>query len=197
MDSCICMGASITFAYGVEKGLGNEDKRKKVAVIGDSTFFHMGIPGLINVAYNQGQVITIVVDNRTTGMTGHQDHPGTGKTLQGKITKALNIQAIAQACGIEKVYTVDPYKIKETKSLIRKVLAEDGPAVIVSSRPCALLVPKNPPRSVSADRCNGCKLCLSLGCPAIEIAQGKAVINDALCVGCGMCAEVCARGAIV
>ncbi|MEO0115747.1 MAG: indolepyruvate ferredoxin oxidoreductase subunit alpha [candidate division WOR-3 bacterium] len=197
MDTCICMGASITFVHGVEKALGKEDKRRKIAVIGDSTFFHMGVPGLINVAYNRGNIVTIVVDNRTTGMTGHQDHPGTGKTLLGETTKALDIAAIAKACGIEKVYTVDPYKIKETKSLVRKVLAEEGPAVIISSRPCALLATKNPSKQVLADRCNGCKLCLSLGCPAIEIAEGKAIINEAFCVGCGMCVEVCARGAIL
>lgn len=197
MDTCICMGASITFVHGVEKALGKEDKRRKIAVIGDSTFFHMGVPGLINVAYNRGNIVTIVVDNRTTGMTGHQDHPGTGKTLSGETTKALDIAAIAKACGIEKVYTVDPYKIKETKSLVRKVLAEEGPAVIISSRPCALLTTKNPPKRVLADRCNGCKLCLNLGCPAIEITEGKAIINEAFCVGCGMCVEVCARGAIL
>ena len=196
MDTCICMGASITFAHGVEKALGTEDNRKKVAVIGDSTFFHMGIPGLINVFYNQGHTITIVVDNRTTGMTGHQDHPGTGRTLMGAEVKALDIAEIARACGIEKVYVVDPYKIKETKSLIRKVLAEEGPAVVVSRRPCVLMVSKNPPKRVLIEKCNGCKLCIQLGCPAIEIKDDKAVINDAFCVGCGMCIEVCAREAI-
>ncbi len=197
MDTCICMGASITFAHGVEKALGTEDNRKKVAVIGDSTFFHMGITGLINVFYNQGHTITIVVDNRTTGMTGHQDHPGTGRTLMGQEVKALDIADVAKACGIEKVYVIDPYKIKETKSLVRKVLAEDGPAVIVSRRPCVLMVSKNPPKRVLADKCNGCKLCINLGCPAIEIKDEKAIINDAFCVGCGMCVEVCAREAIV
>lgn len=196
MDTCICMGASITFAHGVEKALGDQDKRKKVAVIGDSTFFHMGIPGLVNVTYNQGHTVTIVVDNRTTGMTGHQDHPGTGKTLMGAETKALDIEQMVKACGIEKVYKVDPYKIKETKSLVRKVLAEEGPAVIISSRPCALKVSKNPPKKVLAEKCNGCKLCMNLGCTAIEIKDDKAVINDAYCVGCGMCVEVCAREAI-
>lgn len=197
MDTCICMGASITFAHGVDKALGKNDSRRIVALIGDSTFFHMGVPGLINVGYNKGNVITIVFDNRTTGMTGHQDHPGTGRTLMGEETKIIKVEDVARACGIERVYTLDPYQIRENRKLFREILAQEGPAVVVSSRPCALLVPRKEAKRVVADLCSGCKLCLQLGCPAIMFKEEKAVIQDAFCVGCGMCQELCQKGAIV
>ncbi|MEO0098330.1 MAG: indolepyruvate ferredoxin oxidoreductase subunit alpha [candidate division WOR-3 bacterium] len=197
MDTCICMGASITFAHGADKALGKNDSRRIVALIGDSTFFHMGVPGLINVGYNKGNVITIVFDNRTTGMTGHQDHPGTGRTLMGEETKIIKVEDVARACGIEKVYTLDPYQIRENRKLFREILAQEGPAVVVSSRPCALLVPRKEAKRVIADLCSGCKLCLQLGCPAIMFKEEKAVIQDAFCVGCGMCQELCQKGAIV
>ncbi len=197
MDTCICMGASITFAHGVEKALGKSDSRRIVALIGDSTFFHMGVPGLINVGYNKGNIITIVFDNRTTGMTGHQEHPGTGKTLMGETTRIIKVEELARACGIERVYVLDPYKIRENRRLIREIFAEEGPAVIISSQPCALLVPKKEAKRVLSDLCSGCKLCLQLGCPAIMFKEEKAVIQDAFCVGCGMCQELCQKGAIV
>jgi|UniRef100_A0A7C3YRZ4 indolepyruvate ferredoxin oxidoreductase alpha subunit len=197
MDTCVCMGASITFAHGIEKALGKTDPRRIVALIGDSTFFHMGVPGLINVGYNKGNIVTIVFDNRTTGMTGHQDHPGTGKTLMGETTRIIKVEELARACGIERVYVLDPYKIKENRRLIREIFAEEGPAVIVSSRPCALLVPRKEAKRIISELCNGCKLCLQLGCPAIMFKEEKAVIQDAFCVGCGMCQELCQKGAIV
>ncbi len=197
MDTCVCMGASITFAHGVDKAIGKEDKRRIVALIGDSTFFHMGVPGLINVGYNKGNIITIIFDNRTTGMTGHQDHPGTGKTLMNEETKVIKVEEIARACGIERVYLLDPYKIRENKKAIREILDQPGPAVIISNRPCALLVPRREAKRVLTDLCNGCKLCIQLGCPAIIFKDEKAVIQDAFCVGCGMCVELCQKGAIV
>jgi indolepyruvate ferredoxin oxidoreductase alpha subunit len=197
MDTCIDMGASITFAHGCDKALGETDPRKRIAVIGDSTFFHSGITGLINAVYNRSNVITIVADNRTTGMTGHQHHPGTGTTLMGTETRAIDIAELARACGVEKVVTVDPYQVKETKRQVRAVLAESGPAVIISRRPCALLVRLHePPRQVSPDKCVGCKTCISLGCPALSFADEKSHINPTICVGCGMCADVCPKGAI-
>jgi indolepyruvate ferredoxin oxidoreductase alpha subunit len=157
----------------------------------------MGVPGLINVGYNKGNIVTIVFDNRTTGMTGHQDHPGTGKTLMGETTRIIKVEELARACGIERVYVLDPYKIKENRRLIREIFAEEGPAVIVSSRPCALLVPRKEAKRIISELCNGCKLCLQLGCPAIMFKEEKAVIQDAFCVGCGMCQELCQKGAIV
>jgi indolepyruvate ferredoxin oxidoreductase alpha subunit len=195
MDTCVCMGASITLAHGIEKALKNG--KRVVSVIGDSTFFHMGMPGLVNAVYNKGNQILVIVDNRTTGMTGHQDHPGTGKTLMGEDTKMLKTEDVAKACGIDKVYVLDPYKIKENRALIRQILAEPGPAVIVSKQACALLVPRKPAKRVIVEECNSCKLCMSLGCPAMSFVNEKVVIDTAFCVGCGMCVELCAKEAIV
>jgi indolepyruvate ferredoxin oxidoreductase alpha subunit len=188
------MGGSITIAHGLEKGLRNT--KRVVSIIGDSTFFHMGMPGLVNTAYNKGNQVLVIVDNRTTGMTGHQDHPGTGKTLMGEDTKMLKTEEVAKACGIDKVYVLDPYKIKENRALFRQILADPGPSVVVSKQACALLVPRKPAKKVDVEKCIGCKLCLSLGCPAMSFENDKSHINSAFCVGCGMCCELCAKGAI-
>jgi len=197
MDTCVCMGASITLGHGLEKALAPDDKRRVVTMIGDSTFFHMGLPGLVNTVYNKGNTITILVDNRTTGMTGHQDHPGTGKTLMGQPARELDVAQVCSGLGVEKVHVLDPYKIKENRALFRQILSEPGPAVIVSRRPCALLVKRDTPKRVVADECNGCKLCLQLGCPAMSFGDEKVVIDESLCGGCAMCVELCAREAIV
>ena len=197
MDSCVCMGASITLGHGIEKALDPADKRRVVTMLGDSTFFHMGLPGLVNTVYNKSNVITIISDNRTTGMTGHQDHPGTGKTLMGEPTKLLDIAEVVRGLGIEKVHVLDPYRIKENRALLRRILSEPGPAVVISRRPCALLVPKETPKKVVAELCNGCKLCLQLGCPAMSFVDDKVLIDDTMCTGCRMCVELCARKAIV
>ncbi len=197
MDTCVCMGASISMGHGIEKALAPDDKRRVVAMIGDSTFFHMGMTGLVNTVYNKGNSITIVVDNRTTGMTGHQDHPGTGKTLMGQPTKDLDIVQVVKALGIDKVHLLDPYKIRDNRPLFRQILSEPGPAVIVSRRPCALLVPRGASKKVIAEECNGCKLCLQLGCPAMSLVEDKVVIDESLCGGCAMCVELCGRKAIV
>ena len=197
MDTCVCMGASITMGHGIEKALAPDDKRRVVAMIGDSTFFHMGMTGLVNTVYNKGNSITIVVDNRTTGMTGHQDHPGTGKTLMGQPAKELDVAQVCKGLGVEKVHVLDPYKIKENRALFRQILSEPGPAVIVSRRPCALLVKRGAPKRVVPEQCNGCKLCLQLGCPAMSLVDDKVVIDESLCGGCAMCVELCGRKAIV
>ena len=197
MDTCIDMGASISAAHGCDKALGDTDPRRRVAVIGDSTFFHSGITGLINTVYNQSNVVTIISDNRTTGMTGHQPHPGTGKTLMGKDTVAIDPAEVARACGITNILAVDPYKTKETRKQIRAFLAEPGPSVIISRRPCALLIKlHDTPRQVDPDKCVGCKTCISLGCPALSFSDGKSHVIATVCVGCGMCADVCPKGAI-
>ncbi len=197
MDTCVDMGASITVAHGADKALGSSDERVRVAIIGDSTFFHSGITGLVNTAYNRSRVITIISDNSTTGMTGHQDHPGTGRTLAGERVPAIDIVTLARACGIEKVVQVDPYNAKETRKTVRAVLSEPGPAVIVNRRPCALLIGlRNPPRRVDRDKCIACKTCISLGCPALTMKDGKSHIVDTICVGCGTCANVCPKEAI-
>lgn len=197
MDTCVDMGASITVAHGVDKALGDADPRPRVAFIGDSTFFHSGITGLVNVAYNRSRVITIISDNRTTGMTGHQDHPGTGRTLMQTESPVIDLVALCRACGIKEVITVDPYHVKETRKTVREILSRPGPAVIINRRPCALILKqRNPPRHVDREKCIGCKTCIGLGCPALSMDGNKSSIITAVCIGCGMCADVCPKGAI-
>jgi indolepyruvate ferredoxin oxidoreductase alpha subunit len=205
LHSCGCMGASIGVAHGVSKaGIA----QKHVAVIGDSTFFHTGMPALLNVAYNQSDTVVIIVDNRTTAMTGHQQHPGTGTTLRGEPTYAVEFADLARAMGIQRVHTVDPYDLKAVEAALRDCLDNAGPAVIVSRRECALL-PVARKRwmalAVNTERCNGCGLCFQVGCPAIvksdaldvKTNRAKAWIDPLLCTGCEVCAQVCARGAIL
>ncbi|MGQ9678230.1 MAG: indolepyruvate ferredoxin oxidoreductase subunit alpha [bacterium] len=197
MDTCIDMGASITFAHGADKALGNTDPRPRIAILGDSTFFHSGITGLINTTYNDSSVITIIADNRTTGMTGHQNHPGTGITLKGKQTKMIDIELLCRACGISHVVHVDPYHPRETRKTINELLKKKENAVVISQRPCALLVGKlAEPKTVNLEKCNGCRSCLALGCPAISFIDNKAFIVATSCTGCGMCVEICPREAI-
>jgi len=205
VHTCGCMGASIGVAHGVAKaGI----KERNVAVIGDSTFFHTGLPALLNVAYNQGNTITIILDNRTTAMTGQQDNPGTGRTLRGEETVAVEFEGLAKAMGIEEVHTVDPYDLEEVEEALRACLAQDRPAVIVARRECALLPEVRRqwmPLKVDAERCNGCELCFQVGCPALVKSQEldektgrpKAWIDPLLCTGCEICAQVCARKAIL
>ncbi|MFB0535284.1 MAG: indolepyruvate ferredoxin oxidoreductase subunit alpha [Anaerolineae bacterium] len=205
LHTCGCMGASIGQAHGVSKaGIA----QKHVAVIGDSTFFHTGLPALLNVAYNKSDTVTIILDNRTTAMTGHQQHPGTGITLKGEPTKAVQFEDVARAFGIERVHTVDPYDLKEVEGALRDCLEAEGPAVIVSRRECALLPQARKlwiTLRVNEDRCNGCGLCFEVGCPAIvkseqldeKTGRAKARIDPLLCTGCEICAQVCARKAIL
>ena len=204
LHTCGCMGASIGQAHGVSKaGIA----QKHVAVIGDSTFFHTGMPALLNVAYNQSDTVVLILDNRTTAMTGHQQHPGTGMTLMGQPTHAVEFDELARAFGIQRVHTVDPYDLGEVETALRDCLESEGPAVVISRRECALL-----PRArkewlalaVNKERCNGCGLCFQVACPAIvksdeldeKTQRAKAWIDPLLCTGCEICAQVCARKAI-
>lgn len=195
MDIILCMGGGVSMAHGFDKA---GDKRNVVGVVGDSTFFHSGITGLIDIVYNRGSSTIIVLDNRTTAMTGHQDHPGTGRTLVGDATKALSIQDIGRACGIERVSTVNPYDLEETQRSICEELSSKEPSLIVSLAPCPLRERRRvgPLRMVNADLCRGCKKCLKLGCPAIEMEGEVPKINRYLCGGCGLCEEVCPHDAI-
>lgn len=196
VDTVVCMGASVGIAHGFEKARGREQSRKTVAVIGDSTFIHSGITGLINAVYNKSNITLIILDNSTTGMTGHQQHPATGLTLKQEPAKILDIVALCRTVGCDSVRVTDSYDLADLEKIIREETARDGVSVIVAKRPCALL-DRNYPPACTVEDCRRCGMCFRLGCPAIEKqADGSARINPALCVGCGLCAEVCRFGAI-
>jgi len=197
IDTTLCMGAGINHAHGMSKAFG-AGKEKIVAVIGDSTFFHSGITGLLNLAYNDGAAVIVILDNRTTAMTGSQNHPGTGITLEGQATIDVDIETLVKALGIQWVAKVNPYEIKATRKKVKEALESEGPAVIISESPCVLLKSRNVSGRVlrvDSEKCTGCNVCIGLGCPALELRQEKAFIND-LCVGCGLCSELCPADAI-
>lgn len=198
MDTTICMGASVSGLHGMNKARGAEFEKKAVAVIGDSTFMHSGITGLVNIAYNATNSTVIILDNSITGMTGHQQNPTTGYNIKGDPAAKINLEALCKACGINRVRVVDPYKMSEVEAAVKEELAAEEPSVIISRRPCALLkyVKHNPPLKVEPAKCVGCKMCLKIGCPAISIHNGKCVIDHTQCVGCGICKEMCRPGAI-
>lgn len=198
MDTTICMGASISGLHGYNKALGADAEKKTVAVIGDSTFMHSGMTGLVNISYNATNSTVIILDNSITGMTGHQQNPTTGKNLKGDPAAAVNLEELCHAIGIKSVRVADPYNMAETEQIIKEELAKEEPSVIISRRPCALLkyVVHKPALKVNKDKCVGCKQCLKIGCPAISIHDGKCVIDHTQCVGCGICKEMCRLGAI-
>jgi indolepyruvate ferredoxin oxidoreductase alpha subunit len=192
MDTTVCMGASIGAAHGFEKA-HPELAGKTVAVIGDSTFLHSGITGLMNVVYNGGTSTVIILDNSITAMTGHQQHPGTGKTLKGEPAPKVDLIALVRALGVERVREVDPYDLTALRTAISEEVGVREPSVIIARRPCALIVPAGEPYEVASDKCTGCKVCMQIGCPAISYdpATKKAAIDKSLCDGCGLCAGLC------
>ena len=198
MDTTLCMGASISALHGFNKI--RHEENKTVAVIGDSTFMHSGITGLVDIVYNKGFSTVVVVDNSITGMTGHQQNPCTGYTLKGEAVHGILIENIAKAVGVpeEHIRIVDPNNLAETEKALREELASDCPSVIICRRPCALLkyVKHNPPLVVDSDKCVGCKACMKIGCPCISVTNGKAAIDPTLCNGCGLCTQMCRLGAI-
>lgn len=198
MDTTICMGASVSALHGFNKARGKDAEKNAVAVIGDSTFIHSGITGLVNIAYNATNSTVIILDNSITGMTGHQENPTTGKNIKGDPAAAVDLEALCKAVGINRVRVIDPYKITETEAVIKEELETEEASVIISRRPCALLkyVKHNAPLKISKNKCKSCKACLKLGCPAISMIGGKAVINHTQCVGCGVCSDVCKFGAM-
>ena len=198
MEMTACMGASISGIHGFNKALGAESEGRTVAVIGDSTFMHSGMTGLANVAYNGSNSTIIILDNSITGMTGHQQNPTTGYNIKGDPAGKIDLETLCRAMGIRRVRVVDPYDLKGVDQAVKEELAAEEPSVIISRRPCALLkyVKHNPPFKVDADKCKGCKACMKIGCPAISIRNGKACVDNTLCVGCGVCAQLCAVDAL-
>ncbi len=193
MDVTLCMGASFSGLHGWNKSAGADNEKKSVAVIGDSTFMHSGMTGLASIAYNQSNSTVIILDNSITGMTGHQQNPTTGKNLYGDPAGKVNLEALARAMGINRVRVVDPYNIAECESAVKEEIAVEEPSLIISRRPCALLkeVKHKAPLKVDQDKCKSCKMCMKIGCPAIAMKNGKAKIDDTLCVGCGVCEQMC------
>ena len=198
IDTCICMGASVSALHGYNKARGKDAEQKSVAVIGDSTFIHSGITGLIDIAYNQSNSVVIILDNSITGMTGHQQNPTTGYNIKGDPTTAVDLEALCKAVGIKRVRVCDPYNLKEVEAVLKEELAAEEPSVIISRRPCALLkyVKHKPSLVVDTEKCIGCKACLGIGCPAISVHGGKAAIDRTQCVGCGVCTTLCPKSAI-
>ncbi len=198
LDSTLCMGASISGLHGFNKAGGAETEGKTVAVIGDSTFMHSGMTGLANIAYNGSNSTVLILDNSITGMTGHQQNPTTGYNIKGDPATKINLEELCHALGINRVRVVDPYNLDECEKALKEELAADEPSVIISRRPCVLLksVKAKPPVKVDADKCKSCKKCMKMGCPAIHMENGKAAIDTTLCVGCGVCMQLCAFGAI-
>ncbi|MCI8497382.1 MAG: indolepyruvate ferredoxin oxidoreductase subunit alpha [Clostridiales bacterium] len=198
IDTCVCMGASVSALHGYNTARGGDSAKNSVAVIGDSTFIHSGITSLIDIAYNRGISTIVILDNSITGMTGHQQNPTTGYTIKGDPTAAVSLEKLCEAVGIRRVRVVDPYNLAETEAALKEELSVEEPSVIISRRPCALLkyVKHNPPLKVDSDKCRSCKACMGIGCPAISMKDGKAVIDHTQCVGCGVCVGLCKFGAI-
>ena len=193
IETCECMGASVSSIHGFNKALGQDSEGKTVAVLGDSTFMHSGMTGLANIAYNQSNSTVIILDNSITGMTGHQQNPTTGKNLRGDPAGKIDLETLCRAMGIRRVRVVDPYDLKATEEVVTEELAAPEPSVIITRRPCVLLrsVEKHPPYQVEPDKCKGCKMCMRIGCPAISWKDKKAVIDPTQCVGCGVCEQLC------
>ena len=193
VDTVICMGASVSGLHGFSKSQNGAADNKTVAVIGDSTFMHSGITGLVNMAYNESNATVIIVDNSITGMTGHQQNPTTGFNLKGDPCTKIDLESLCRSVGIRRVQVVDPYDLAQCDKVIKEELAANEPSVIISRRPCALLktVKHKKPLAVDPEKCVGCKACMKIGCPAISIVDGKAKVDATQCVGCGVCEQLC------
>ena len=198
MDLNVCMGASCSGLHGFNKAMGEAGEKHSVGVIGDSTFAHSGVTGIMDIAYNQSNSTVIILDNSITGMTGHQQNPTTGKNLRGEPAGKVNLEALCHALGFDRVRIVDPYDLAAVDTAITEELAAEEPSIIISRRPCVMIkgVKHNAPLTVNTDKCVGCKSCMKIGCPAISVKDKKAVIDNTLCIGCGVCKQMCRPGAL-
>lgn len=192
VDTTICMGASVSAAHGMAKARGNEFNKKLVSVIGDSTFMHSGITGLVDIVYNKGNNTVIILDNSITGMTGHQDNPTTGYTIRGEETVQVNLVSLCKSIGVQNVVVADPFDVKNFEKVVKEEVERDEPSVIIAQRPCALLKSvKYTGKCKINGNCKKCKMCLKLGCPAITFDGEKINIDKTQCNGCGLCFNVC------
>lgn len=193
LDMTLCMGASVSGLHGFNKAGKEETEKKTVCVIGDSTFMHSGITGLVNIAYNQSNSTVIILDNSITGMTGHQQNPTTGLNIKGDPAGKVNLEDLCRSIGISSVRVVDPYNLSECETVLKEELEKEEPSVIISRRPCVLLkyVKPKKPLWVNSEKCRSCKRCMKFGCPAISFREEHAVIDPTLCIGCGVCAQLC------
>ena len=190
------MGASIGMASGAQKVRGKEFGKKSVSLIGDSTFIHSGITGLIDMVYNGLSSTVIIVDNSTTGMTGHQNHPGTGKNAKGEPAPKIDLTQVVNACGVNSVRIVDPFDLPELRKVIKEELEKDEVSVIIARRPCVLLSSEYVKPAYHTEDCKNCGMCMKLGCPALIKTDKGVVVDETLCTGCGLCTEVCKFNAI-
>ncbi|MBQ6782491.1 MAG: indolepyruvate ferredoxin oxidoreductase subunit alpha [Acholeplasmatales bacterium] len=198
VDSTICMGASVSAGFGMAKARGKEFNKKLVSVIGDSTFIHSGITGLIDIVYNKGSNTVIILDNSITGMTGHQQNPTTGKTIRMEETSQVNLIKLAESVGVKRIVVADPFDVKNFEKVVKAEVEADEVSVIIAQRPCALLKGvKYIGKCEVSDKCKKCKQCMKLGCPAISLVDGNVVIDKNQCNGCGLCINVCPFDAIV
>lgn len=197
VDTVVCMGASIGVAHGFNKALGNEASKKIVAVIGDSTFVHSGITGIVDAVYNKGVSTIIILDNSTTGMTGHQPNPSTGRTIRDEVTHQLNLVDVVKACGVNRVQVVNAYNMPAVEKAVKEELAAEEVSVIIAKQPCVLLTKERKSFAHINDKCKKCGACMRIGCPAIlKTESGEIKIVKEQCNGCGVCAEMCKFGAI-
>ena len=198
VDSTLCMGASVSGVHGFNRLLEKQSEGKTVAVIGDSTFMHSGVTGVINIAYNGSNSTVIILDNSITGMTGHQHNPTTGFNIKGDPALQVNLEELCRSVGINRVRVVDPYDLAACDKALKEELAAEEPYLIISRRPCVLLktVKAKPALTVNNEKCRSCRRCMTLGCPAISFKNGKAVVDATLCVGCGVCKQLCAFDAL-
>ena len=197
MDLNVCMGASCSGLHGFNKAMGEAGEKNSVGVIGDSTFCHSGVTGIMDIAYNATNSTIIILDNSITGMTGHQQNPTTGKNLRGEPAAKIDLEALCRALGFRRVRIEDPYQLKAFEAAVKEELAAEEPSIIISRRPCVMIkgTVHKPPLKIQAEKCKSCRSCMKIGCPAITF-DTKAAIDSTLCVGCGVCTQMCAFNAI-